>query len=154
MRILAIDPGTTTGFSTNEFDQRGVLDRYSLCTWQRNFFEETHNRPHWAMHYSLYKIDPDIIVCESFHFRQAQLGLNTDPAELIGVIKYFCQCTSVQLVMQNPSEKSKTGFWSDKKLKHLGLYVPSLPHGMDALRHRLHYEMKNNMFDLRLLKDV
>lgn len=147
MRILAIDPGVTTGFSVTPYDGHPHV-------WEDNFGELSPASPHLALHATLVRILPDVIVCERFDFMQNKKGVDYTPVEYIGVIHLYCQSTGTALFFQGRDVKSKKGFWDEKKLRFLGLYEPALGHAMDALKHRLHFEERQGMFDLRVFKDL
>lgn len=149
MRILAIDPGVCTGFSATP--QEGFTD-----LWQTTFEELSPASPHLALHATLVKVMPDIIVCERFDFRQNKRGVDYTPIEYIGVVELFCQSTSTPLHFQGQDVKSKKSFWDEKKLRHLGLFRPGkdYEHAMDALKHRLHFEERQGWFDYNLLRGL
>lgn len=149
MKVLAIDPGKTTGFSLTP--QRGVID-----LWQTDYSVLSPGSPHLTFHAALAKVMPDVIVCERFDFRQNKTGVDYTPIEYIGVVELYCQQTGTPLYYQGQDVKSKKSFWDDKKLKHLGLFQAGdeYKHAMDALRHRLHWEERHGLFDLHLLRDL
>lgn len=87
------------------------------------------------------------IVCEKFEFRldeRDRTKIDYTAAEVIGALRYWRAnyLPDVTLVMQGAT-KGK-GFWTDDKLKKLGVWVPGKKHAMDALRHVLAYRV----FDL------
>lgn len=136
MTILAIDPGKTTGFSSSlglawELD----LEHRELYDHLRDF----HTVQHKIVN----------LVCEAFLYRPNQ-ATQYIAAELIGVVKEFSRRYEVHLTMQNPSDKKR---WADKDIKKLGLWLPGKGHAMDAVRHRLQFQARNNQFDWNLLKD-
>lgn len=147
MRILAIDPGVVTGFSVTPREGHPHV-------WQTNFGELSPSSPHLSLHATLVKVMPDVIVCERFDFRQNKRGVDYTPLEYIGVVHLYCQSTDTPLHFQGQDVKSKKSFWDEKKLRFLGLYEPALEHAMDALKHRLHFEVKQGIFDLRQLRDL
>lgn len=147
MRILAIDPGVDTGFSMTP--QKGYAD-----LWETNFGELSPASPHLALHATLVKVMPDIIVCERFDFRQNKRGVDYTPVEYIGVIHLYCQSTDTPLHFQGQDVTSEKSFWNKKKLKFLGLHQDGFTHAIDALKHRLHYEERNGMFDMHRLKGL
>lgn len=127
MRIVAVDPGVTTGlcfyapeFESLEQQQMGPSDHY----------------PH--LFYMLEHFHPDVVVCESFQnmsdFRQES---TTKPLEYIGIVKMYVQTRICKLVLQSSSEGKQ--FWDDDKLKRVGLYERGRPHSNDATRHFLYY---------------
>lgn len=132
--VLSLDPGRTTGYAIGivhdtkpfiayhqqELDHKGIwqlLDKVGReCDYQLN------------------------IVCEEFHFRRSQTGVDYYPIELIGIVNYFVQCYPMNaLFWQNPSVQSKRGYWSDAKLKEMGLYQKQYEHGRSAVKHLLHW---------------
>lgn len=147
MRILAIDPGVDTGFSMTPNGR-------SADVWQTNFGELSPASPHLALHATLVKVLPDVIVCERFDFRQNKRGVDYTPVEYIGVIQLYCQSTDTPLHFQGQDITSEKSFWNRKKLKFLGLYQEDFVHGMDALKHRLHFEERQGMFDMNQLKGL
>lgn len=145
---MAIDPGVDTGFSVTPRPGHPHV-------WEDNFGVLSPASPHLALHATLVKVLPDIIVCERFDFMQNKTGVDYTPVEYIGVIHLYCQSTNTPLYFQGRDIKSKKNFWGDeKKLRHLGLYVPGLGHAMDALKHRLHFEERQGWFDFNLLKGL
>lgn len=154
MRILAIDPGRTIGFSTNFKYFHYESETKLVESWQRDYTIYG-DEGHAAFNQTLRALKPQVIICESFDFRQAKRGLDMIAVEYIGIIKLFCYPgTFTQLIFQNSSVKSKKGFWTDKKLKHLNLHIPGEPHAMDALKHRLHYEKEQGLLDMNLFKNL
>lgn len=141
-KILAIDPGGTTGFSSNVTEEP---------FWQVKFENNSEFRV-----YLLDFIHYDVWVPEGFYFRQ-KAKVETSAIEQLTIVCEIANEHEIELVIQNPSVKSSKGFWDDKKLKYLGLYRvrnADTKHGIDALRHRLHYEERNGMFDLNKLKGL
>jgi len=91
----------------------------------------------------LSEVAPERIIYEVFHWRQGQLNAVFTGVEYIGVIELWAQTHSAEVVRITPSDGK--GFWDDKKIKALGLYIPSVPHGIDALRLWLTYKMKTDV---------
>jgi hypothetical protein len=125
--ILAIDPGVTTGFATED-------DAYQIR------FDE-HDNPHRAFWFHLVEISPKLIIYEAFHWRQGQLNTVFKGVEYIGVINLWSQLNDCTTNVINPSDGK--GFWDNKKLKDINQYVPGCPHGMDAKRLLLTWKMRN-----------
>jgi hypothetical protein len=87
------------------------------------------------------------LVCESFQNRG--MGKEIVSAEYIGVVKAFVQ-ESNQMTMFREREwyfeqvaatikGNDNVFWTDDKVKQLGLWAPNRRHEMDALKHLLHH---------------
>ncbi len=140
LRVMGIDPGEDTGLATHTTGNF-VKDIFS---WQDQY---THDQ----FLQQLNEYHPDIIVCESFDHR-AKDNANYAPVEYIGMVKWYVERRDTILVFQTPSFGK--AYFDNEKLKKLGLYVPGKDHvdQMMAVRHLLQFYMKNNAFDLRLLK--
>jgi hypothetical protein len=134
-RILAIDPGVTTGWCSHEMGTtkftRGELgpDEHHLDLWEL-----------------LKRQVPHTVVTERFEYRilkdqdgNVMPGVRLESREYIGVIKLWCQMGYSRYVPQTSSQAK--AFWDDKKLKALGMYqAPSgRQHMNDATRHLLFY---------------
>ena len=89
--------------------------------------------------YELFKViereQPNKIIYETFKIRQNRLGVDLTPVELIGVILLCGDMFDIELIGQGADVGLP--FWTNDKLRHIGLYVPGQQHGMDALRHYL-----------------
>lgn len=152
--ILSFDPGGTTGWywydaAVSVFDS---MHKGIACG---QIVDQSHHKLlfdlmiHWAEN----RITPRLhIVCERFEFRktdQERDKIDYDAAEYVGVVKLFVKMyknANVKLVMQSASmvkekkaNKNNPPFWTEAKIKHLGLWEPGKPHAMDALRHMLYY---------------
>lgn len=85
------------------------------------------------------------IILEPFEFRKEERDrykIDYTPAEYVGVVKSFVgtrqrEGYSVSLAMSAASQGK--GFWSDNKLKRVGLYHKSSKHIRDATRHLLRF---------------
>lgn len=131
MTIIALDPGVTTGVAINT-----ELGDFLTTQWR---FEV---EPHLDIYEVLEILKPDLVLSEAFHFRQDKTGAVFTGVEYIGVIKYFCQRHNVQHIEITPGQGK--GFWDNHKIKALGLWRPSAPHAMDAMRILLTHLMKTD----------
>lgn len=136
-RILALDPGVTTGFAL--YDQH---DPMAGRAWQKAC-------KHSEYMDELNEVWPNIIICESF-VHTHRTGTDYTPVEFIGLTKWFCERRDIILIEQTPAYGK--AFFDNDKLKKLGVYVGGMPHSMDALRHLYQFMMKHGLFDLRLLR--
>lgn len=139
MRVLALDPGGTTGWAyyDSEEDNEGSAG----SEWQRGHL--VGNPHHHALWELLCTMQPEVLIYERFMYQRRELdkgvSLNTDAHEYIGICKLFIgvgnlvPCT---LVEQSPHQRK---IWTDDKLKALGLWIPGLSHAMDATRHLFYY---------------
>lgn len=128
---MAYDPGGTTGWAF--FDPKSIsvfcgqiMDEHHSTLWKH--IEE------WA---------PDLIVSESFQFRQFE-GFDKSKVELwsveyIGVLKLYNQLYHTPLLFQTAS--TAKNFIADVKLRRMGWYerTKGMVHARDALRHLLYY---------------
>ena len=126
MRILALDPGRTTGAAYFPNDPSRL---YMVLQRQLPY-------SHKAVSNHLRLVNPDIIVCESFVYQRRD-KVDLSPVEMIGVVKLWCEQNETPYHEQTPSQAKK--FWDDKKIKTCGLWIPGNPHAMDAARHLLYF---------------
>jgi hypothetical protein len=126
MRLVAFDPGGTTG----------------ICTWQDGVWSLSQIGP--GPHYlglwdRLHLLRPDTIICESFEFRQSKQrdNINLISREYIGVVRLFGILYDTPVVFQTAS--AAKSFVSDEKLKVMGLYEVGQRHANDATRHMVLY---------------
>lgn len=134
-RIIAIDPGVTTGICTARLkaDQLFVTPNQvkatlgEMYTVLNDFVGVGSNRTH--------------VIYEDFEYRnQARAGLDLTPVKIIGVLQLFEERNwrgSVHFYKQTASMGK--AYFSDAKLKELGIYKKGVPHGMDATRHLMHW---------------
>lgn len=132
MRIIAIDPGVTTGFCYAELDEDLGKVEYDPFQWK----DEVNDL--WER---LYEFKPDVIICEDFEHRRGnyQGGLNLFPVQLIGVTRLFSLNEGVPIFLQKAAQGKS--YYTDPILKQLNLYRRGIPHGMDASRHLLQWCM-------------
>lgn len=140
-RLLAIDPGEDCGFAFWS-PRNAQLD---VQAWQ------THPTQDGFLQ-TINDVYPDIIICESFDHR-AKDNKNYSPLKRIGIVEWYVDRCNVELVFQTPSF-AKAGFFTNDKLKQLGLYRPGKDNedAMVALKHLLQFRDKHGLFDLNLLK--
>lgn len=134
MKILAIDPGGTTGYAWGFLDGTNPLQ----------FKTEQHKYLHNEFYNFMVKTEPDYIVYETFEYRnRARAGLELISAELIGIILLYISERVIPFAAQSASEHGaggRTGYYQNRKLKALGWYK-SMPHEMDAARILLNWYM-------------
>jgi len=151
--ILAVDPGGDTGLAEYNYGNRvwrtTVLPYEPLVLY--GFFLA------WIRPKKAAQSDVQII-CESFDYRpvgkynfggsRAVPKVDLTPREVIGILKLVCAQHDLDIVWQKPAivngdDGKKTNnpsvFWTDAKVKQLGLYKPGHVHEMDAVKHILHY---------------
>jgi len=139
--VVAFDPGGTTGMTVARKKDPG---RRVSGEWTWEFYELGPSQHHAILWRDLNHLNVLIpksvdltVVCESFDHR-ANEAAELISCEYIGIIVLWCTVKEVRLVMQTPSEAKN--FWTDNKLKHLGLYHPTKgDHSNDATRHALRF---------------
>src|ERR1041385_2135596 len=127
-RVLGIDPGMTTGYALyNDF-----TNKYSF--WQLD------SRSHRATMSFLDGLSPDEIVYEDFKHRPNLMKAELFSVEVIGIIKLYDErredCDPIVGKFLPTQAKA---FWTDEKIKKVGLWQPGQKHAMDALRVLLTY---------------
>lgn len=127
-RILAIDPGTTTGLA---------VYLTSRDKWQ---IQQVGPEPHHKYIFDLC-VKSDMVICEDFNFRPnpGRRKIVLDSKEYIGVVKLAHEMYGTPYRLQLPSQAK--GLFDDKKVKALNLWSPGKPHAMDAVRHLLYYRV-------------
>lgn len=133
MKIVALDPGRTTGYSV------GVT--HDDAEFQ--FISKQAKLDHQQLWMLLANDTFDAIVCESFDFRNGvRTGTDLIPCELIGVVHLFASMYKKRLDFQNASTHGaggKNGYFNNANLQRLGIYLPGKPHAMDSLRILLYW---------------
>lgn len=127
MKILALDPGKTTGYILYEPDTHTVLEKGEL-----ELFDRVDDLISLA----------DFVIYESFglfeHKAKDQIGSEFEACQVIGVIKYFLKKTGKDYVVQKPSDQI---FFDDKKLAKLNMRSKS-NHINSATKHLLMYLLR------------
>jgi hypothetical protein len=125
IKILAFDPGGTTGWAVVEYDEKeSKLIEYGQITGGYKGFKDF---------YLNSGIDADVVVCESFTLRSGMPSVNLEPCYVIGVL-YALENKPV--IFYPPSYKI---FCNDDALKRLEFYVKGKQHARDAIRHAVAY---------------
>ncbi len=120
-RILALDPGITTGIA--------ILDDGIVIT---SHFEGSHRQFYdW-----LDELNPEAIIYESFVYQRRD-KVELYPVEVIGIIKLWADSNGIPAFRQSPAQAK--GLFDDDKLKKMGLWKKGYRHGMDATRHLMYH---------------
>jgi hypothetical protein len=142
-RIIALDPGGTTGWAT--FTARRVVVskncRFADEKWSCGQLgpQEHHNVLDQFL--ANQQIQETVVVCESFMHYRDRNPVDLISVEYIGVVKRLCQAKGIRLVFQSSSQ-GKIGpnsFVRKSNLDTLGLWLPGRTHAMDAYGHLLHF---------------
>lgn len=142
MRVLALDPGGTTGWATYScLIIPGIPAATLYLTQKFDCGHITGARHHQQLEDFLgnQRVQQFIVVCERFDERPGKsFAVNPVALEYIGVVKRWCSENQVKLVMQMPSQAK--GFTTDLNLKRLEIWQgKKWKHAMDAYRHLLWY---------------
>lgn len=129
MKIIAFDPGGTTGYAV------GVLEETEGKLYISIGQGKSEHLDLWNQ---LVAAKPDWLIYEKFDYRnRARAGLELISREYIGIIKLYAAMYEVEIEGQTAAQAM--GHFTDSKLKTLGLYQKARPHAMDALRHLLQW---------------
>jgi hypothetical protein len=138
-RILALDPGETTGFAV--FDSLPKAGR--RVDWVEIDQVKTGN-PEEAVEALVRLFDecrPDRVVYESYHVydwkKEQHVWSPVFTVQVIGCIWTLCRLRKIPFSTQ--SAQNAKGFWTDDMLTKYHLYQRGLRHGRDATRHALHF---------------
>ncbi len=125
MKVLALDPGVTTGYV--------LVEDEDLSPFNGTFHGQLLPGFIWDL---LMNVQPDVIVCERFlHVQRTKVDYT--PVEVIGVVKEWCrQHPKTKLNFQTPAERM---FFTDDRLREYGMYFKGKRHANDAARHYLYW---------------
>lgn len=151
MRILAIDPGLSTGIAYANFEN-GQLPT-PITEMPRGWDEAAKIfRDFLDWEFGKYR-QPDLIVIERFTINSAtaqksRAGSNL-AIELIGAAKYLAWLYDIPVEEQAPADAKN--FADDKKLRRIKWHRPGPDHQNDALRHLLLAAVRHQQLDLAQL---
>lgn len=126
-RLLALDPGDTTGWS---FFEEGMLSDAGQVPGERQNIGRL-----------LLLHQPGVVVCEEYRIygnkAMEHVGSTVPTLRLIGALELLCEQQEIPLTFQ--SARDAKGFVTDPKLRQWGYYRQSLGHGTDSIRHGCYY---------------
>jgi hypothetical protein len=130
-RLLALDPGHTTGWAVFEHGKLTACGQ-----------SETEQKG-WAEIDRLFNdIDPTMVIYENYRVYQHKLARHSNSEvytlRLVGVIEYLCDVKH-RIPRYNQMASQAKGFVTDEKLKHWGFYRVGLRHARDAIRHGCYF---------------
>ena len=129
LRILAIDPGKTTGYCYGAFKD-GKLYYHPFQSFDA--VEDLWDK--------MQTFQPAHIVCESFEFRKnSRAGLELFSVQLIGVAHLYEALHPHDCTLYMQTAAYGKGYYTDNVLKQSGLYVRGNEHARDATRHLLQW---------------
>jgi hypothetical protein len=163
-RVLALDPGGTTGWATYTAEKMWIGDlpaeekvEYYDEKWACGQIEHQDHHNALDQFLGFMQTEAFVIVCESFEFRNTDRrhrdNISLISREYIGVVMRFCQERHLKPVMQTATLAKgfipDKGPQANKKIREAGLWYPNSPHAMDATRHLLWYLVnRDNRTDL------
>lgn len=128
MRLLAIDPGLTTGW----------------MIWEDGFaYAGQVEGPNGFLNLAWSEMPAaDVVVVEDFKITDRTMRTTREPWSLhiIGAVSWMAQCHDTELVMQTPADAKS--FATDAKLRRLGWPLKG-DHAKDAGRHALLYLVRS-----------
>jgi len=141
-RLVAVDPGVTTGVAFLTYDNSYVrLEKSLQVTGGREGFIE------WILReIKAAKLPVDDFVCEDFILRPGVHGANIEPAFIIGAMQAVLNGKEVKL-----QEAGLKKLVNDDRLKKLEVFTSGKPHANDAARHGIIY-LRNKKHMPTLLK--
>jgi hypothetical protein len=168
-RILALDPGGTTGWATytaerlwtGDPEEEGSLEYYNEKFTCGQIGPEEHHAALYR-HIGTQQTSEFVLITESFEFRNMDKrhrdNINLMSREYIGVAKLFAQLRMLgkedqQFWLQTAGVAKQfipdSGPQASKKIRDAGLWYPNQRHAMDAMRHLLWYLVnRDNRIDL------
>lgn len=129
-KILSCDPGITSGFAMYD-----LLGQYSMWELDTRSMLST-----WRW---LALCDPDEIVHEDFKHRPNMMKAELHSLKVIALLELYAEKKGSQVKDKYLPAYAKK-FWTDDKIKKLGLWQPGKGHAMDALRVLLTYQGKQD----------
>lgn len=136
-RILAIDPGLTTGVAILD----GELGITTLQLQPEELYEFITNMGDRLNVF-------DAIVCEAYMISPDTLRKSRQlwSLELIGFMRYVAWRSNITFKLQQASSAKK--FVTNELLKTYGLFIPGRDHANDALRHLVIYLVERQQMAL------
>lgn len=141
-RLIALDPGQTTGYSVWEYQPTDIATRLTQI--------EAGQLNTWPMENAVKSLDllfvkhnPNLIIHESYHIYAWKTDDHTHSSvptlRVIGCIETLCIQRNIPLDYQ--SAQVAKNFVADKKLNDWGLWIKGQRHARDSIRHAIYYLM-------------
>lgn len=137
IKILAIDPGVTSGYCFAEFRNVDHSTDVEIRLRPEQYCDDVEEL--WDR---IEKFQPRYIICEDFEYRnQARSGLILFSVQLIGVVSLYELKSQKQCAIYMQKAAQGKSYYTNTQLKNLGVFKPgeSWEHSMDATRHLLHW---------------
>lgn len=145
MRVLAVDPGGTTGFTFWQGSDSPTDAEF------RTWMDDDPHRVCDTVYDMLYA-GLDAVVCENFvigagTIKKSRKGSNT-AIEIIGALRWLTTRWRCPYALQMPGDVT---YIDDAKLKRMGWYTPGPDHARSSTRHLVHYLLSINALDRSVL---
>ena len=133
-RVLALDPGETTGWCTYIKDAQPSFQLSQYKTWPLE--------DHWLQFITkIHDFAPQALVFESYNIYEWKADehkrSNVPTLQVIGALKGAAIERRLPWFTQTP--QNAKAFVTDDKLRQWGLWVPAVKHGRDAARHAVYF---------------
>lgn len=136
-KLLALDPGETTGFAT--YKECALIDAGQLDT--KDF-----NKGIAAVAGVIDSFSPSVIVVEDYRIYSWKAKDHTwsdlHTPQFIGSIRTLAALSSIPLLKQSAQVAKQ--FCTNDKLKEWGYYRKAQPHARDAIRHGCYFLLFNS----------
>ena len=128
MRVVAFDPGITTGVSIGNIEDGELIFQADQGTLTLKFV--------WNF---LHRLNPDCIVYETFEFRQGKqrAGLELFSRNVIGVIQLYVELNEIFVAPQKAAQAKE--FMNSERLKEEKAWLKGKEHARDAIKHLLYW---------------
>lgn len=141
-RLLALDPGETTGWC--------LFKQGQLFHWGQQDCKKPGYKTAIPDGNAILKLfadtQPTVVVCEDYRIyaqkSETHIGKTLFTPKLIGMIDLHCEMQNLPVTYQMAS--AAKGFCKDDKLKRWGFYEEGLKHSRDAIRHACYFLLFNN----------
>lgn len=138
MKVIALDPGVTTGYAVGHIEQGKPM---GVISGQEAWNE-------LGLYNNLVSGKPDIVVYEKFEsgkdnpyrkIKNRNYDVELFSRNLIGVINLFCMQNNISFYEQSPAKGVGGHFRLDSILKQASVFKVGKPHANDAMRHLLQW---------------
>ena len=139
MRIIAVDPGVTSGVASAGF----IDEPPEFSSWEDGTLGTIR-----SVAARLHSVD--LVVCESFTPRPGVRTWQPASLESIGALRYICWRLGTEFKLQTPAEAKR--FSTNAKLASIGWRHPTKGgHADDAARHLLLAAVRRGLIDVASL---
>lgn len=147
-RVLAIDPGMTTGYCVFDYVMTHVDDIYIYCLSDSGIIKVDKETGWDPIVDKIQQVNPSVVVCEDYRIYPSKDKVHVlssvDTVRIIGAIEYMCHHEHFSLVKQMASVHK--GFVTDEKLKEWWLYKGINRHSRDAVKAAIYFLLFNKEY--------